>query len=202
MMWVPGCASAAGAPTELGETATASSDISLSASVPVQLEVGQVGVADIPVRWIRALEHETRGILGSGDALGSEGGRLYTPPSLLDGVETCRSGTGRHDAGTVIDETISGRTSGSGDRAVEILQDDAGELARSRLEDVGVAEVAPRDRRIAGAPPDDRTEAPRGVARELSLRTEVPSGPGRGCSSSIRRRAASGSLKYRRLIST
>src|ERR1039457_4245886 len=124
-MWVPGNSCAAGAPTDLRETATASSAMWLPPSVPVELKVGQVCVPDIPARWIPALEHQSRSVLGSGDALGRECGRLHHPPGVLDGVDTFVSGTGHHDAGIVIDETISGGAVGSGDRAVEILQSTA-----------------------------------------------------------------------------
>jgi hypothetical protein len=134
MMWVPGCSCAAGIPTDVGETATASSDMSLPASVSVELEIGQVGVADVPAHRIPALEHQSRSVLGSGDALGREFGRLHHPPGVLGGVETFVSGAGHYDADIVIDEAISIGAVGSGDRAVEILQGAARELARPRLE--------------------------------------------------------------------
>src|ERR1017187_4451477 len=125
----------------------------LAASVPVEFEVGQGCVPDIPARWIPALEHQSRSGLGSGHAFGRVCRRLHHPPDVLDGVETFVSGTGHHDAGTVIDETISCGAIGSGDRAVEILQGTARELARPRVEDVVVAVVAHRDHLLTGAAP-------------------------------------------------
>ncbi len=64
MMWVAGSRSTVGVPTALGNAVHVSSDISLCATVSVQLEVGQVWVADLAVARIPAFEHQARGVLG------------------------------------------------------------------------------------------------------------------------------------------
>jgi hypothetical protein len=72
---------------------------------------------------------------------------------VLGGVETFVSGAGHYAADIVIDEAISIGAVGSGDRAVEILQGAARELARPRLENVIAARVAHRDHLLTGAWP-------------------------------------------------